>query len=81
MGRGGAPDALAKVGAGGLARVPGGMLFGTQTADAVAAAVAAFEKESFDPAVLVELARPFSGERFDAEIRAALAAAGIPPAG
>src|SRR5207249_2649742 len=81
VGRGGAPDALAKVGAGGLARVPGGMLFGTQTADAVAAAVAAFEKKSFDPAVLVELARPFSGERFDAEIRAALAAAGIPPAG
>ena len=81
VGRGAAPDALAKVAAGGLARVPGGMLFGTQTADAVAAAVAAFEKESFDPAVLVELARPFSGERFDAEIRAALAAAGIPPAG
>ena len=81
VGRGGAPDALAKVAAGGLARVPGGMLFGTQTADAVAAAVAAFEKDSFDPAVLVELARPFSGERFDAEIRAALAAAGIPPAG
>jgi glycosyltransferase involved in cell wall biosynthesis len=77
VGRGATPEALAKVAAGGMARVPGGMLFGTQSADAVAAAVTAFEKESFDPVALAALARPFSGERFDAEIRAVLEDAGL----
>jgi len=81
VGRGAAPETLAKVAAGGVARVPGGMLFGTQSADAVAAAVTAFERETFVPAELAALARPFSGERFDAEMREALVAAGIPPAG
>lgn len=78
VGRGAWDEALARVAAGGIARVPGGMLFGTQTADAVAAAVDAFEQESFDPHELAALARPFSGERFDAELRAVLEAAGIP---
>ncbi len=77
VGRGASPEALAKVATGGIARVPGGMLFGTQTADGVAAAVRAFELEKFSPSELAALARPFSGERFDAEIRAVFAAAGI----
>ena len=77
VGRGASAEALAQVAAGGIARVPGGVLFGTQTADAVAAAVQAFERETFDPAELVALAQPFSGERFDAEIRQVFEAAGI----
>jgi glycosyltransferase involved in cell wall biosynthesis len=81
VGRGATVEALAKVAAGGHARVPGGMLFGTQTADAIAAAVTAFEREAFVPAELAALAQPFSGERFDAEIRSVFTAAGIPVAG
>jgi glycosyltransferase involved in cell wall biosynthesis len=81
VGRGASGEALAKVASGGIARVPGGMLFGTQTADAIAAAVTAFEREAFAPAELAALARPFSGERFDAEIRDVFAAAGIPVSG
>jgi len=77
VGRGASAAALEKVAAGGVARVPGGMLFGTQTADAIAAAVTAFERETFEPKELAALAQPFSGERFDAEIRAAFEAAGI----
>ena len=78
VGRGATADALERIAAGGVARVPGGMLFGTQTADAIAGAVAAFEKETFEPSALAALARPFSGERFDAEIRGVFASAGIP---
>jgi glycosyltransferase involved in cell wall biosynthesis len=81
VGRGASSEALAKVASGGIARVPGGMLFGTQTADAIAAAVTAFEREAFVPGELAALARPFSGERFDAEIRDVFAAAGIPVSG
>ena len=77
VGRGASAETLAKVAAGGIARVPGGLLFGTQTADALAAAVQAFEREAFSPAELARLAQPFSGARFDAEIAAELAAAGI----
>jgi glycosyltransferase involved in cell wall biosynthesis len=78
VGRGATAEAHERVAAGGVARVPGGVLFGTQTAEAIAAAVTAFERESFEPAELAALARPFSGERFDAEIRAVFDAAGIP---
>ena len=81
VGRGASPEALAKVAKGGIARVPGGMLFGTQTADGIAATVRAFELEKFSPSELALLARPFSGERFDAEIRTVFAAAGITVAG
>ncbi len=80
VGRGASAETLARVAAGGHARVPGGMLFGTQTADAVAAAVNAFERETFDPHALARLAQPFSGERFDREIRAVFVRAGITPA-
>jgi glycosyltransferase involved in cell wall biosynthesis len=81
VGRGAPAEVLAKVAAGGIARVPGGMLFGTQTADAGAAAVQAFERETFDPLALSALAQPFSGARFDAEIRGVFEAAGIVPRG
>ena len=81
VGRGASDEALATVEAGGIARVPGGMLFGTQTASAVASAVRAFERETFDPQELARLAQPFSGERFDAEMRAVFEEAGILEAG
>jgi glycosyltransferase involved in cell wall biosynthesis len=81
VGRGASDEALATVEAGGIARVPGGMLFGTQTASAVASAVRAFERETFDPLELARLAQPFSGERFDAEMRAVFEEAGILEAG
>ena len=81
VGRGASDEALATVEAGGIARVPGGMLFGTQTASAVASAVRAFERETFDPHELAALAQPFSGERFDAEIRAVFEEAGVLEAG
>ncbi len=80
VGRGADADALARVAAGGVARVPGGVLFGTQSAACLAEAVALFEREAFAPAELRAIAEPFSGERFDREIRAALADAGITPA-
>ena len=79
VGRGATPEALATVAAGGIARVPGGVLFGKQDAASLAGAVTLFDRETFHPAGLRRLAEPFSGERFDREIREALAAAGIPP--
>lgn len=79
VGRGASPEALARVAAGGIARAPGGMLFGTQSAEAIAETVRAFERESFSPRELNALAQPFAGERFDEQMRAALTAAGIPP--
>ena len=77
VGRGASAEALATVATGGIARVPGGMLFGTQSAAAVASAVRAFERETFDPLELARLAQPFSGARFDAEIRAVFEEAGV----
>ena len=51
------------------------------SASAVASAVRAFERETFDPHTLASLAQPFSGERFDAEIRAVFEEAGVLEAG
>ena len=65
VGRGADAAALAEVARGGVARVPGGVLFGTQTAGALAAAIRAFEAERFDPAELAALAQPFAPETFD----------------
>jgi len=79
VGRGADAAALAAGAVGGIARVPGGVLFGAQSAEAIAAAVRLFEREEFSPRELRLLAEPFSGERFDAEMRAALTNAGIPP--
>jgi hypothetical protein len=53
--------------------VPGGVLFGTQTAEALAEAIELFERERFDRDELAQLAAPFSAERFDREFDSALA--------
>jgi glycosyltransferase involved in cell wall biosynthesis len=71
VGRGATADALTRVKAGGVARVPGGVLFGRQTADSLAEAIAELDRAPFDPVALAELARPFGAERFDNEFRAA----------
>ena len=69
VGRGASPEALAKVAAGGVARVPGGVLFGTQTAECLAEAIACLESNRFDAHELHELAEPFGAEVFDARYR------------
>jgi glycosyltransferase involved in cell wall biosynthesis len=71
VGRGASEAALATVRAGGVARVPGGVLFGTQSAAGVAAAMELFERERFDPHELRALADPFASERFDDHFRTA----------
>ena len=65
VGRGATPEALARVRDGGAARVPGGVLFGTQSVEALCAAIELFEGERFEPAALHERAAPFSVEVFD----------------
>ena len=52
---------------GGVARVPGGILFGTPTEQGLADAIERFERETFDPAELRRHALPFAPERFDRE--------------
>jgi len=69
VGRGASPEALARVAAGGVARVPGGVLFGTQTVAGLEEGIAAFERERFDPAELRELALPFAATEFDRNFR------------
>jgi glycosyltransferase involved in cell wall biosynthesis len=71
VGRGARAEALARVAAGGTARVPGGVLFGRQSVDALVDAVRELDREAFDPTALAECARPFGNQRFDAEFRAA----------
>ena len=71
VGRGADTEALERVAGGGVARVPGGVLFGTQSPAAVVAAIREFERAPVDPVALAELARPFGNARFDAEFRAA----------
>ncbi len=71
VGRGASPEALARVLAGGVARVPGGVLFGTQSVAGLMEAIELFERETFDPRELRELALPFSAEEFDRRFRAA----------
>lgn len=67
VGRGADPAALATVRAGGMARVPGGILYGTPTEQGLADAIARFEGETFDPVELRRAALPFAPERFDRE--------------
>ncbi|NOT34293.1 MAG: glycosyltransferase, partial [Candidatus Eisenbacteria bacterium] len=73
VGRGASDEALARVRAGGVARVPGGILFGTASVAGMRAAIEAFERERFDPFELRALAEPFAPERFDREFDAVLA--------
>jgi len=71
VGRGADAHTLARVTAGGAARVPGGVLFGTQSVDGVIAGIVALEHEPFDRSGLPERAEPFGVERFDREFTAA----------
>ncbi len=65
VGRGASEAALATVRRGGIARVPGGVLFGTQTTEALCAAIEQFDRERFEPRSLAVLAQPFAPEAFD----------------
>jgi glycosyltransferase involved in cell wall biosynthesis len=65
VGRGASPEALARVAAGGVARVPGGVLFGTQGVEGLVAALELLERERFDPPELRALALPFAAAEFD----------------
>ncbi len=71
IGRDANPESLARVAAGGVARVPGGVLFGAQSVEGVTAAIQALEADPVDRASLPARARPFSEDRFDREFRAA----------
>jgi hypothetical protein len=54
-----------------VARVPGGVLFGTQTVAGLTEAIETFERERFDPGELRALALPFAEAEFDRNFRAA----------
>jgi glycosyltransferase involved in cell wall biosynthesis len=69
VGRGADPAALEVVRRGGATVVPGGVLFGTQTVEALAEAIALFERAAFDPEALARLAAPFAPDRFDRDFR------------
>ncbi len=71
VGRGADAASLGAVRAGGVARVPGGALFGAQTVESVCAAMRLVEAAPPAPEALAAAARPFAAERFDAEFRAA----------
>jgi len=74
VGRGTRSDALSALERGGVVRVTGGMLFGTQDVGGLADAISRFEAERFDPADLRVFAEPFDAPRFDREFHAALEA-------
>jgi glycosyltransferase involved in cell wall biosynthesis len=71
VGRGASAEALAKVRAGGVARVPGGVLFGRQTVESLLEALALLEAGHFAPVTLAAHAGPFGPERFDHEFKLA----------
>jgi glycosyltransferase involved in cell wall biosynthesis len=73
VGRDAAAEPLERVEAGGIEPVPGGVLFGSQSADDLARAMRLFERLEFDPGNLAAHAAPFATERFDREFRAAFA--------
>jgi len=74
VGRGAPSAALAAVAAGGVARVPGGALFGRQTVSSLCEAIERLEAEPAAPEAVAACARPFAAPRFDAEFRAAFEA-------
>jgi glycosyltransferase involved in cell wall biosynthesis len=75
VGRGAEPEALARVGRGGVAVVPGGVLFGEPNAPCLIAAIGQLEATRFEPAGLRARAGGFAPERFDREFSAAFAEA------
>jgi glycosyltransferase involved in cell wall biosynthesis len=72
VGRGAPPAALAAVADGGVAAVPNGVLFGTQSVDALCEALRVLERERYDEATLSAAARPFAPEAFDLHFMQAL---------
>ena len=71
VGRGASPQALARVAEGGVCAVPNGVLFGTQSADALCEALRLLDAARFDPPALAAAATAFSPETFDRGFRAA----------
>ncbi len=71
VGRGAPAEVLARAAAGGVERVPGGVLFGTETVEGLIEAMRLAESQNFDPAALRAQAEPFAAEAFDARFRAA----------
>ncbi len=71
VGRGAGEDERVRISSGGVARVPGGVLFGTQSLAGVVDAIQEFERLPFNREVLPGLTEPFSVERFDREFDAA----------
>jgi glycosyltransferase involved in cell wall biosynthesis len=72
VGRVATREVLERVRAGGTAAVSGGLLFGTQTADALVEAIRRFEELSFDPNTVAAQAEPFAAAAFDRGFREAL---------
>jgi|GEM_PF-36643 len=72
VGRGAPQAALARAAAGGVAAVPNGVLFGTQTADGLCEALGLLDTLRFDPAALRAAAEPFAPEVFDRAFLSAL---------
>lgn len=71
VGLGADAEDLARVARGGIAAVPGGVLFGEPSAACLIAAIGQLESTPFDPAALRARAEPFAPERFDREFTAA----------
>ena len=71
VGRGADAATLARVRAGGVARVPGGVLFGTPTVAGLTEALRLLDGERFAPDTLRAQAVPFDAPAFDRRFRAA----------
>jgi glycosyltransferase involved in cell wall biosynthesis len=72
VGRGMSEADLARLAAPpGVARAPGGVLFGEPAADSLIEAIRLLEEQPFDPAALRRMAEPFAPERFDRDFRSA----------
>jgi glycosyltransferase involved in cell wall biosynthesis len=65
VGRDAPPEAMDQVARGGSTIVPGGALFGAQSAEGLIEAMERVERHAFDPHALAERARPFAAEEFD----------------
>jgi glycosyltransferase involved in cell wall biosynthesis len=76
VGRGASEEALATVARGGAAAVPGGVLFGEQTVDAMCEALKLADHMTFDPDALAAQAAPFAPEAFDRGFMAAFESSG-----
>jgi glycosyltransferase involved in cell wall biosynthesis len=71
VGRGADAATLARVRAGGVARVPGGVLFGTPTVEGLTEALRLLDGERFAPDTLRAQALPFDAPAFDRRFRSA----------